>query len=119
MTSLLSTRCWVEFCVSTTGASPVTVIVSATVPTRRSTFTVAVNDPASSIPSRLTVLKPASVNVTVYMPGRRSTILYWPVLSVTTERTFSIREGLDASTVTPGRTAPDVSLTSPAIDACA
>src|SRR5215217_3928255 len=30
-----------------------------------------------------------------------------------------MRTGLDASTVTPGRTAPDVSLTVPVMDACA
>src|SRR5688572_21586180 len=46
-------------------------------------------------------------------------ILYWPAPSVTTDRTFSINAGLAASTVTPGRTAPDVSLTTPAMDACA
>src|SRR5215510_9173236 len=40
---------------------------------------------------------------------------YWPFPSVTTERTFSISAGLAASTVTPGSTAPDVSLTTPAI----
>src|SRR5262245_5210905 len=34
-------------------------------------------------------------------------------------RTFSIRTGLAASTVTPGRTAPDESRTMPAIEACA
>src|SRR5207249_9807079 len=34
-----------------------------------------------------------------------------------TERTFSMRAGLAASTVTPGMTAPDVSLTTPAIEA--
>ena len=34
---------------------------------------------------------------------------YWPVLSVTTERAFSISARLDASTDTPGRTAPDAS----------
>ena len=39
--------------------------------------------------------------------------------SVTTERTFSIRTGLAASTVTPGSTAPDASFTTPAMDACA
>ena len=32
---------------------------------RRSAFTVAVKDPVSSMPSRLTVLNPGSVNVTV------------------------------------------------------
>src|SRR6266852_6776108 len=49
------------------------------------------------------------------MPGRRSTILYRPSPSVTTVRAFSIRAGLAASTVTPGSTPPDVSLTTPAI----
>ena len=53
------------------------------------------------------------------MPGRRSTIRYWPVPSVTTERTFSISAGLAASTVTPGSTAPDASLTTPVMVACA
>jgi len=42
-------------------------------------------------------------------------ILYWPSLSVTTLRVFSISAGLEASTVTPGTTAPDASLTSPAM----
>src|SRR5262245_45668229 len=36
-----------------------------------------------------------------------------------TVRTFSIRAGLAASTVTPGRTAPDVSLTTAEMDAWA
>ena len=44
---------------------------------------------------------------------------YWPVPSVTTVRTFSVSAGLAASTVTPGRTAPEESLTTPAIVACA
>jgi len=38
---------------------------------------------------------------------------------VTAERVFSINAGLDASTVTPGNTAPDASFTAPASDACA
>src|SRR5580704_6728592 len=107
------------FCTSTTGVSPVTVTVSATAPTRRSALTVAVNAPVSSIPSRLVVLKPASVNVTEYSPGRRFSMRYWPVPSVTAARVFSIRAGLDASTVTPGSTAPELSFTIPAIDAWA
>ena len=49
---------------STVGASPDTVIVSSTPPTRSSALTVAVNDAVSSMPSRFTVLKPGSVNVT-------------------------------------------------------
>src|SRR5437667_7493695 len=44
---------------------------------------------------------------------------YWPVPSLTTERTFSMSTGLSASTVTPGRIAPDVSLMTPVITACA
>src|SRR5258705_10548325 len=44
---------------------------------------------------------------------------YWPVASVTTDRTLSIRAGLAASTRTPGRTAAEVSLTTPVIAACA
>src|SRR6266550_1167900 len=47
------------------------------------------------------------------MPGTRLTIWYWPIPSLTAERTFSISAGLAASTVTPGRTAPDVSFTVP------
>src|SRR6187402_3682945 len=42
-------------------------------------------------------------------------MLYWPLPSVVTERTFSINTELAASTVTPGSTAPDASLTIPAI----
>src|SRR5688500_8418727 len=44
---------------------------------------------------------------------------YWPLASVIDERTFSMRASLAASTVTPGSTAPDVSLTTPAMDDCA
>src|SRR5712691_3152952 len=41
---------------------------------------------------------------------------YWPLPSVDAERTFSMRTGLAASTVTPGSTAPEVSFTVPVID---
>jgi len=68
---------------------------------------------------RLTDLKPASVNATSYVPGLKSMIRYWPELSVTTDRVLSISAGLDASTSTPGMTAPDVSLTTPVIAAWA
>src|SRR5690242_4239768 len=64
--------------------------------------------------SRRTVLKPVSENDKVYVPARRSTMRYWPVASVTALRVFSISAGLDASTVTPGSTPPDVSRTVPA-----
>src|ERR1043166_3024719 len=85
----------------------------------RSTLTVATNVPVSSTPSRLTVLKPVNENGPEFGPGHRSTMRYWPVASVATDRTFSIRTGLAASTVTPGSTPPETSLTTPAIAACA
>ena len=44
---------------------------------------------------------------------------YWPLVSVTTDRTFSIRTGLAASTVAPGNTPPEASLTTPVIAAWA
>src|SRR5215831_2830354 len=114
-----NTVCRCAFWTSTTGVSPVTVTVSATAPTRMSALTLAVNDPVSSMPSRFVALKPESVNVTEYVPGRKFSIRYWPVPSVMALRVFSISAGLAASTVTPGSTAPDVSLTTPAMDACA
>ena len=59
------TRCWMVFETSTTGVSPVTVIVSSTPPTAMSALTVAVNEPASSMPTRRTLENPASEKVTV------------------------------------------------------
>src|SRR5947208_7017669 len=67
------------------------------------------------MPSRLKDEKPVSVNVTMYVPGMSSMMRYSPRSSVTALRTFSMRTGLDASTVTPGSTAPDVSVTTPAM----
>ncbi len=119
MMSRLIVCCTLTLWTSTTGDWPVTVIVSSSVPTVSSALTVATNVPVSSTPSRLTVLKPGNENVTEYEPGRRSTTRYCPVASVVTDRTFSIRAGLAASTITPGSTAPDTSLTTPVIAACA
>ena len=65
MTSRVITFCCVTFCTSTIGAWPDTVMVSSSEPTRMSAFTVAVNAAVSSMPSRFTVLKPVSANVTV------------------------------------------------------
>ncbi len=105
---------------STTGLAPATVTVSSSAPTRSSAFTVATKVAGSSMFSRLMVAKPGNVNVTMYMPGRRSRILYWPCESVVTDRTRSMSTGLLASTVTPGITAPVVSFTTPAMPlACA
>ena len=50
---------------STIGELPVTVTVSSTPPTANSMSTAAANDPWSSMPSRTTVVNPASANVTV------------------------------------------------------
>jgi hypothetical protein len=40
-------------------------------------------------------------------------MVYLPAASLVAERAFSIRTGLEASTVTPGSTPPDESLTRP------
>src|SRR4051812_1295001 len=119
MTSDLMMVSFRAFCTSTTGVSPVTVIVSSRPPTFISAAIVSVWVPESSTLSRLTVLKPGNVNVSEYVPGRRSMMRYWPEPSVTADLVFSISAGLDASTVTPGRTAPDASLTVPVRAACA
>src|SRR5438132_323268 len=121
-TSSLNVCCRFALWTSMTGVSPVTVMVSATAPTFMSAFTIVTMPTLTSRPSRLTVLKPVSVKVTEYGPGRRLMMRYWPVPSVTTVRTFSISSGLAASTVTPGSTAPEASLTTPpivAVDSCA
>ena len=65
MTSPLTVACRLALWTSTIGVAPLTVMVSVTVPTLRSAFTVAVNAPVSSMSSRLTVLNPVSVKVTV------------------------------------------------------
>ena len=64
MMSFVNTVWRGAFCTSTTGVSPVTVIVSATAPTRMSAFTLAVENPVSSTPSRFAVLNPDNVKVT-------------------------------------------------------
>src|SRR5437773_2033382 len=119
MTSSFRTSSRRAVCTSTTGDSPVTVTVSAMPPTLISAGMVMVWEPVSSIPSRFTVLKPGSVNVSAYVPARRSMMRYWPEPSVTAERVLSMSAGLDASTVTPGSTAPDASRTVPVTAACA
>ena len=64
ITSLLTVTWRRTLCVSTMGVSPLTVIVSSIAPTFMSALIAAVNEPVSSMPSRLTLLKPVSVNVT-------------------------------------------------------
>ncbi len=76
MMSLLSTAWRRALCVSTTGVSPVTVIVSETAPTRSAMLIGMTPEPLTSTPSRFTVLKPESVAVSVYVPGGSSVMRY-------------------------------------------
>ncbi len=62
---LFSVSCLRMLVVSTTGAAPLTVMVSDSDPTCIAMFTVAVKPVPSSIPSRFTVENPSSANVTV------------------------------------------------------
>ena len=55
----------ITFWVSTTGLSPVTVIVSSRLPTRSSALTLAVKAADSSMPSRRTGVNPTRVKITV------------------------------------------------------
>jgi hypothetical protein len=102
-------------CVSTCGAAADTVIVSVMAPTAIVALTVAVNPVVTAMPSRRWLAKPGRVNVMTYGPGRRSTILNTPIASVVAVRVPWMRAGLAASTVTPASTAPESSLTTPAI----
>ena len=63
--SVSSVRTRFALCTSTTGVSPVTVTVSVRLPTFMSAFTGVVLPDVSSRPSRFTVAKPVSVNVSV------------------------------------------------------
>ena len=70
---ITSMRC--TCCTSTTGVSPETVTVSSTDPTD---ITALIGNDTSAprmSSSRTCVPKPGRVNVTVYTPGRRSTML--------------------------------------------
>ncbi len=62
---LFSVSCLRMLVVSTTGAAPLTVIVSDREPTCIATLTVAVKPVPSTMPSRLMVENPSSANVTV------------------------------------------------------
>jgi hypothetical protein len=49
------------------------VIDSSTPPTRISLFSCTVDAPSSTMPSRLMLVNPGRLKVTVYVPGRKST----------------------------------------------
>ena len=74
MTAVVMERRCVTFCESMSGLCPETVTVSSTVLSDRSAFTVAVNPAVSSMPSRLSVVKPGRTKLTAYVPGRSSTM---------------------------------------------
>ena len=57
--------CRRTFCTSTTGVTPVTVMVSSMPPTDIAESMFAVTPVDNSIPSRMSVVKPGRVNVTV------------------------------------------------------
>jgi len=63
-TSRANTRCCDTFCVSMSGADPLTVTVSCTSPTDRSALMFAVKPVVNSMPSRRTLPNPVSENVT-------------------------------------------------------
>src|SRR6266850_1892246 len=91
------TCCCVALFTSTIGDAPVTVTVSSIAPTFRSAFTVAVKPAGSSMPARLTTLKPATVK-----PGSTA-----PVASFTTPAMAlcaSARSGNNASMANPAST---------------
>ena len=116
-TSVVSDCVCVTVSTSISGLSPVTVMVSSTPPTVIWTSTLAEKVAVSVMPSRTTMVKPGRVNVTVYSPGLSAMMRYAPALSVNTTRDCSMSAGLDASTVTPGRMPPVLSVTMPAISA--
>ena len=114
--ALDSTTCFrVLVCTSTTGVSPVTVIVS-----ERADPQVGV-DGGDAGSGQLDAVahdgRKARKRERDLVGSRRQILTrYRPVASVTAVRVFSINTGLDASTVTPGKTAPDASRTVPARD---
>ena len=115
MTSRAITVVRVACCTSTCGAVPETLIVSSSEPTFISALTVAVKFDGRSTPSRTTVPKPVSENASLYTPGRIASKRYRPWLSVTVVFEPSIIAGLVTSTLTPGSTPPESSVSKPTI----
>ena len=106
-------------CTSTTGDAPVTVSVSSSAPTFSSVFTVIVKSDGSSRPSRLTVENPSSVKRQRVDAGPQVHQAVGAVFVGRDRADLFDQHGLAASTVTPGSTAPEVSLTTPVSVLCA
>jgi hypothetical protein len=95
------------------------VIVSCTPPTRMSASTAMTAEPLTWSASRFTVANPDSVKVTVYSPGRRSSMRYGPVPSVTAVANLFDQRRARRLDGDAGKHGPDASLTTPAIVPCA
>ena len=91
---------------------PTTTTCTASPPTAISTSRATVAPPRTSTTCAGAV-KPERVNVTSYVPGTSPLNVNWPVPSVTA--TCALPAASCASTVTPGRMPPVVSVTVPAI----
>ena len=109
-------RCVVVW-TSTIGLSPETVTVSSSVPTLQVGVQVETKSAGSSSPSRLDRGEPRQREGDGIGAGPQVDDSVLPV-SIGDRRTDLLNQcGLAASTVTPGSTAPDVSLTTPVMDA--
>ena len=95
---------------STIGVSPVTVTVSSTEPDPHLGVDRGRKRPGARC-LRANGVEPGQRERDGVGPPRSCSSRYCPEPSVTTVRTFSISAGLDASTVTPGSTAPEASVT--------
>ena len=101
---------------STVGDSPVTVIVSVTLPTSSFALTFATNAALMAIAVRSMERNPCSSNLTLYEPGGRRSKRYAPDVSVVWVWTPPMSLSPETDTVTPGITALLVSVTTPAME---
>src|ERR1700692_444451 len=118
MSARVNTSGWATFSTSTVATMAFTSTVCPTDPGFMSASTGTVIFAGTSTCS-LTEVNPSIVKVTVYVPGRTSTMEYRPSLLVVTVRDLSISASLAASTLTPAMTAPELSFATPAIVLCA
>src|SRR5258705_13630182 len=98
--------------VSTSAFSPVTVIVSAAVPSFSTRLRPACSATSSAMPVCTPVLNPCSVARVSYLPGASPGTVKYPFASVTALRVRPVSRFL-MTTSTPGRTPPVSSLMVP------
>ena len=99
---------------STIGDSAVTVTFSLTLASCIENSTLFIEPSLTSTSATFAGLKPARLALTSYVPGSTDGNRKFPVSLLVVDSTPLL--GLFASTVTPGRTAPEESLTTPSID---